>query len=123
MRESANSPQVRCNEEDKAGIDTMKVKPSLDTAGCQELSVCLGILGPALDELRLEYCGTQLFTSKSLRTLWTCPGLRSLNLDDFNFSLDAEDIRVGLQHLRCAAHPSKCMISTASCMSTSHFHQ
>ena len=80
--ESANGPQVRCNEFWPGHRAPCRCQPSLDTAGCQELSVCLGILGPALDDLCLEYCGTQLFTYKSLRTLWTCPNLSSLTLDD-----------------------------------------
>ena len=73
-----------------------------EPAGLQDFSACLGLLGPALDVLSLHDCEGQLITSDSMRTLWTCPRVRSFTINDCCLELDAEDLEGGLQHFRFA---------------------
>ena len=75
-----------------------------ECSNLQDFSACLGLLGPALDDLNFWNCeGRQLITADSVRTLWTCPRVRSFWMDDCNFALDEEDLENGLQHFRCAS--------------------
>lgn len=74
-----------------------------EAAGLQVFTACLGLLGPVLHDLRMRLCWGNLFTSESLRLLWTCPRLCNLTLYGLSCDVLAADVEAGLQHLRCAA--------------------
>ena len=84
-------------------MSTTNSKPLLVHPGLQDFATCLGLLAPVLDDLGLVMCEPPMITSESLRTLWTCPNLRNLSLEDCGFDILAEDLGAGLQHLRSAA--------------------
>ena len=91
------------SDEEKAGKSSMPLTPNSEDACLQVFTACLGLLGPVLHDLRMEYCWGTLFASESLRLLWICPRLRNLTLHGRKGEYKAADVEAGLQHMRCAA--------------------
>ena len=75
----------------------------------QDFTACMGLLGPVLGTIQMEFSDDNIPDSESLRSLWACHNLRSLKLVSYDIKLRAEDINAGLQHLRfgvCCFHSS-----------------
>ena len=96
----AEGPQVRRTHMEAGCPDAAQPSHPDGVAGLQDFSACLALLGPALDDLRLWECEGQLLTSDTMRTLWTCPCVRSFQMHECALDLDAEDLG-GLQNLWC----------------------